>query len=136
MSDPRILERLEIRTYQITPAEILGCKLSSLREQGLQVLAICNNGTGRSRVVAEDLSRNHGIPAAYMLGGLTALCENPEMVSQRGMLFYLLNEVPLLAVILTKQERVMYLQLLNQLKAYWYPESSKAIESIRNMQST
>lgn len=124
------MDRLHRKNFKLTAEEILSGKLEPLLEQGLQVVTICNNGTGRSKNVAHALSTTHHIPSIHMDGGLTSINENADIYCQRGYLFSLLNQVPELVVILTHMEIVEYLNYLNQLYAIRFTDSQAAILSM------
>ncbi len=116
------------REIEVSFEDICKGKLREHYTKGLLVLALCNDGSGRSLNVAQALANRHEIPAGYVSGGLCRLSD-PEWTTGRSAIATDLNLAPLLQVILTPIEMLEYGQLLFQLRASRYTNSTQAINS-------
>ena len=132
MAYKRLQDRLACCEYGITPNEVLSGKLHYLVSKGLQALFICNDGSGRSRTVAENLTVKYKIPTARLSGGFLQI-SSQEMDEFRWYLFPHLQDVSYLGLVLTPLEILRYCSHINQLKILRYSSPQSAIESIRKM---
>lgn len=98
---------------------------------GLQVVTICNHGSGRSYNVAVELTQQ-GVASVCLKGGFDGLYERTDQ-SQLSPIYYELNQVPNIGIILTREEQLYYLPLINQLRAFRYTTSEGAIQSLYTM---
>lgn len=130
-SSPPLLESLGWKDYGITTEEIMNGRLMRMVNNGLQVVTLCNHGSGRSYNVARDLSVQ-GVPSVCVRGGFDGLVEHPDPLSLSP-IYYELNQVPNLAIILTREEQIYYLHQINQLRAFRYNSSESAIQSLLTM---
>ncbi len=107
---------------------ILNGGLAKLIDSGLLVVTLCNDGSGRSLIVATRLNQNH-IPAVAVSSGLVKISDSYSTDALTH-IFWELNRVNILAVILTKEEVSNYYTLLSQLKAMIFKNSESAVASI------
>lgn len=132
MTEHALSEKLARCDWGMSIEQAVSGRLESYFSSGLQAVLLCNDGTGRSRTVAESLSTDHSIPSVRIEGGLRRITDE-EIVMCRGYLFTLLQQAPYLAIILTASEIHYYLNSLNQLRAFRYRDSQAAIASIVKM---
>ncbi len=117
-------------------AEELFCgQLDNLILRGLRVLTLCNDGSGRSVNVANDLTYKYGIPSVRLSGGIKQFFENGNLSSCKSGASFVINKTPNIAVILTPEEIKIYYNFISNLRCSKYPNSNAAIESIRKMES-
>ena len=110
-------------------------ELESLLKKGLRVMTICNDGSGRSRTVAETLCKEQQIPAVRLIGGLSQFVSGDVDIHSISQVQYMINEVPTVAVILTLDERSKYYNFLVNMRAHRFINSNTAIDSIVRMES-
>lgn len=101
-------------------------ELDTLLRNGLQVVAICNDGSGRSRNVADELNRRN-ILSARLEGGLNQFLKD---TSNLAFVATILTSVPNIAVILVPDEYQLFNGLLTNLRAFRYSTSDQAIASM------
>lgn len=123
-----IVETLVRKDYGISTEEIINGRLSRMVSNGLQVVTICNHGSGRSYNVAKELTLQ-GIGSVCLQGGFDGLNENTDPLSLSP-IYYELNQVPNLGIILTREEQLYYIHQINQLRAFRYTSSESAIRSL------
>lgn len=128
---PPLIETLPRKNYGISPEEIISGRLARMADNGLQVVTICNHGSGRSYNVAKTLTER-GIASVCLKGGLDGLGELGD-IHAPSPIYYEINLIPNVAVILTPEEQYMYIQQINQLRAYRYTSSDGAIQSLLRM---
>lgn len=126
-----IIETVERKDYGISTEEVLNGRLSRMVTKGLQVVTICNHGSGRSYNVARELSLQ-GIPSVCLQRGLDGLYEHTDPLSLSP-IYYELNQVPNLGIILTREEQLYYIHQINQLRAFRYNSSESAVQSLLAM---
>lgn len=115
----------------ITIDQIMAGKLDDYVAKGLQVLTMCNDGSGRSLNV--ETSLNHvGIPSIRLAGGLKQFLD-PSKSDKFVLVSSSINRVPNVAVILTLEERNLFNFQLQNLRAFRYLNSASAIKSIIRM---
>ncbi len=124
-----IFDSLHRRNHSISIDAVVSGKLDEMVEKGLKVMALCNDGTGRSHRVAEELSQK-GIPAVSLEGGLKSIDKDhntlPFIISG-------INRVPFVSIILTPEEFKSFNGILENIRAYRYTRSDAAIESLAKM---
>lgn len=123
-----IFETLTRKDYGINTEEILNGRLARMVSNGLQVVTICNHGSGRSYNVAKELTLQ-GIGAVCLQGGFDGLNEHTDPYSLPP-IYYELNQVPNVGIILTREEQLYYLSQINQLRAFRYGSSESAVRSL------
>ena len=133
MSNKELHIRIEWgEKYQISPRRILNREIEKIKG-GLQVLTVCNDGSGRSRRVAAELNKT-GIVAYSLKGGLAKVHSDPKVAEHQNFLAGIINEeVPYVAVILTREETKLYLNFLSMLRRYQYSQSEVAIKSLMEL---
>lgn len=124
-----ILDSLERRNHTISIDSVVNGKLEEMIERGLKVMALCNDGTGRSHRVAEELSKK-GIPAVSLEEGLKTIDKSSHLYPY---LLDQINKVPMVAIVLTKEEQGLFNGILQNLRAHRYTSSDSAIESLTKM---
>lgn len=125
-----ICRLVQSRNHIITPEEVLGSELEHLLANGLQVLTICNDGSGRSLNAARSLTDQHGIPAVHLQGGLNRLVTDQNLNEHLHCLIYTINTVPVIPIILTRLEIFYYLNVLNQFRASKFSSSTSAVDGV------
>lgn len=135
MANTEFLSSLNYHGCSIEVAELFCGQLDTFIQRGGRVLTLCNDGTGRSATVADRLTNNYGIPAIRLNGGLKQFVENPELKDCVSTALYMINSCPNIAVILTKEEVHKYKGLLSNIRCIISSDSTKAIETIRRMES-
>lgn len=108
-------------------------RIFALANCGLQVVTICNDGTGRSQVAASTLTSKHDIPSVCISGGLRELTADENSHIFPYLLWSAESRAITLAVILTQQERLYYLKHLLTFPHNWYEDSDKALISLSKM---
>lgn len=124
-----ILDSLERRNHTISIDSVVNGKLEEMIERGLKVMALCNDGTGRSHRVAEELSKK-GIPAVSLEEGLKTIDKSSHLYPY---LLDQINKVPMVAIVLTIEEQGLFNGILQNLRAHRYTSSDSAIESLTKM---
>jgi len=123
-----LIETVTRKDYGMSAEEILNGRLARMVSNGLQVITICNHGSGRSYNVAKELTQR-GIGSVCLLGGFDGLNEHTDPFSLSP-IYYELNQVPNIGIILTKEEQLYYISQINQLRAFRYSSSESAIRSL------
>jgi hypothetical protein len=131
----QLLFRLKQHDCGISPADIIHGTLTKYIHCGLRVLTICNDGSGRSRTVADSLTRDHMIPAARLIGGLHDLTSNEKLRLSQAVLQTMINDCPNVVIILTPEEIALHYAFISNLRALKYSRSDAAIQSILRIES-
>ncbi len=129
MTERDCLNKIEKLNYALTVEDLLCGSLDPDLRDCLKVLAICNDGTGRSLTVAQTLTSKHEIPAMYFRGGLSLLSD-PELDQQRTCLISTINTFPFVVTTLVPREVSHYANLLSQIRKYQFKDSSSAISGM------
>lgn len=87
-----LIEYLQTETHRWLLPEEAEVRLPKLIDQGLQVMVLCYEGRGVSRVVAEMLAVHKKIPAMYLRFGLAAFARLEPGATSR--LIHQLAKVP------------------------------------------
>lgn len=135
MSKEELLEKIRQTDSGITIKELFSGRYIKLLDSGLRVVTLCFDGSGRSRTVADALT-GQGIPAVRLIGGIRGIVEKKELTPSIPSIQSLLNDCPMLAVILTQEEIAQQYGFLTNLKAFKYPNSTKAIASLQRMEAS
>lgn len=134
MKNPELSNQLLSNGHGISVEELLCSRYNFLLHRGLRVLTLCNDGTGRSDVVATKLNQSE-IPTVRLSGGLKQFTENQDLYSCIPSIQSAINECPNVAVILTPEEVNNYYAFLSNLRCIKYPNSNSAIQSLIRMES-
>ena len=126
-----ITETIARKNYGISTEEIMNGRLARMVTNGLQVVTICNHGSGRSYNVAKELTEM-GIGSVCLQGGLDGLTENTDPYLLPP-IFYELNLAPNVGIILTREEQLFYVNVINNLRAFRYSSSESAIQSLMTL---
>lgn len=97
-----LLDRVSARSFKLTLEELI-CDGYPRDLKAVQVLTLCNDGTGRSVVTARALAR-YNIPALYLAGGVNRIINDEEMACCENVIISKLNGFPYVVTILTRYE--------------------------------
>lgn len=114
----------EARQYSVTWRNLCSGKVNRLTSRG-GVCFLCNDGSGRSRNAAEIISSQYEIPGIYFNQGLKHISD-PRYEKSLPYIYYELNKLLYLSVILTPEEVRMFQPVLFHLSCYIYADSCTA----------
>lgn len=135
MINPELIYSLIQKDCSISADQILCGHLDKMLVRGLRVLTLCFDGSGRSKIVADTLTKELGIPAVRLIKGLSQFEDRWNYLPSVPHIQTIINTCPTVAIILTSEEIKHHHAFISNLRALKYPNSTSAINSLKIMET-